>query len=239
MFEAAVQNFGPVHNFEPPTVIADAVSQAARVFSLASVGHVTGHMVSHMVPMPAAILENSRCEQLCYGFLGLLKFCCSQTLPNFVNCLLIIFFFVWHAKDFAQIKITNGKMASNWSNRNAIMKNFEQPLFNIPPLNTPWQSSTSCALDVSECLLIQSIRKGREILFSWDEKPLNHAHFASCQPAPVSAQHFPSLPPGEQFFQGVQRSGKSQGNSRLGKSQGILLKVREKMNIGKSQGICI
>ena len=39
--------------------------------------------------------------------------------------------------------------------------------------------------------------------------------------------------------QGVQRSGKSQGNSRHGKSQGILLKVREKMNIGKSQGICI
>ena len=36
--------------------------------------------------------------------------------------------------------------------------------------------------------------------------------------------------------QGVQQSGKSQGNSRLGKSQGILLKVREKMNIGKSQG---
>ena len=40
--------------------------------------------------------------------------------------------------------------------------------------------------------------------------------------------------------QGVQRSGKSQGNSRLGKksgkSQGILLKVREKINIGKSQG---
>ena len=42
------------------------------------------------------------------------------------------------------------------------------------------------------------------------------------------------------YFQGVQWSGKSQGNSRLGKSQG---KVREfcwrswkKMNIGKSQG---
>ena len=37
------------------------------------------------------------------------------------------------------------------------------------------------------------------------------------------------------YMQGVQRSGKNQGNSRLGKSQGILLKVREKMNIGKSQ----
>ena len=36
--------------------------------------------------------------------------------------------------------------------------------------------------------------------------------------------------------QGVQWSGKSQGNSRLCKSQGILLKVREKMNIEKSQG---
>ena len=41
------------------------------------------------------------------------------------------------------------------------------------------------------------------------------------------------------LWQGVQRSGKSQGNSRLWKSQGILLKVKEKMNIGKSQGIRI
>ena len=51
MFEAAVQNFGPVQNFEPPTVIADAVPRATHIFSLASVGHVTGHMVSHMVPI--------------------------------------------------------------------------------------------------------------------------------------------------------------------------------------------
>ena len=51
MFEAAVRNFGPVHKFELPTVIADSVPRATRVFSLASVGHVTGHMVSHMVPM--------------------------------------------------------------------------------------------------------------------------------------------------------------------------------------------
>ena len=43
--------FGPVHKFELPTVIADSVPRATRVFSLASVGHVTGHMVSHMVPM--------------------------------------------------------------------------------------------------------------------------------------------------------------------------------------------
>ena len=35
--------------------------------------------------MPAAILENFHCEQPCYGFLGLLKFLCSQTLPNLVN----------------------------------------------------------------------------------------------------------------------------------------------------------
>ena len=51
MFEAAARNFGPVHKFELPTVIADSVPRATRVFSLASVGHVTGHMVSHMVPM--------------------------------------------------------------------------------------------------------------------------------------------------------------------------------------------
>ena len=31
-----------------------------------------------------------------------------------------------------------------------------------------------------------------------------------------------------EYYQGVQRSGKSQGNSRPGKSQGILVKVREK-----------
>ena len=58
-------------------------------------------------PMPAAILENFHCEQPCCSFLGLLKFLCSQTLPNLVNCVLIIFSLVWHPKDFAQIKITN------------------------------------------------------------------------------------------------------------------------------------
>ena len=36
--------------------------------------------------------------------------------------------------------------------------------------------------------------------------------------------------------QGVQRSGKIQTWQKSGKSQGILLKVRGKMNIGKSQG---
>ena len=51
MFGAAARNFGPVHKFELPTVIADSVPRATRVFSLASVGHVTGHMVSHMVQM--------------------------------------------------------------------------------------------------------------------------------------------------------------------------------------------
>ena len=51
MFWTAARNFGPVHKFELPTVIADSVPRATRVFSLASVGHVTGHMVSHMVPI--------------------------------------------------------------------------------------------------------------------------------------------------------------------------------------------
>ena len=51
MFGAAARNFGPVHKFELPTVIADSVPRATRVFSLASVGHVTGHMVRHMVPI--------------------------------------------------------------------------------------------------------------------------------------------------------------------------------------------
>ena len=45
MFGAAARNFGPVHKFELPTVIADSVPRATRVFSLASVGHVTGHQV--------------------------------------------------------------------------------------------------------------------------------------------------------------------------------------------------
>ena len=45
--------------------------------------------------MPAAILENFHCEQPCYGFLGLLKFLCFQTLPNLVNCFLIIFSLIW------------------------------------------------------------------------------------------------------------------------------------------------
>ena len=129
MFGAAARNFGPVHHvhkFELPTVIADSVPRATRVFSLASVGHVTGHMVNHMVPM-------ARCrppywkiftrEQPCYGFLGPLKFLCFQTLPNLVNCFLI-FSLVWHPKDFAQIKITHGKNASNPSNRSAIVKSF-------------------------------------------------------------------------------------------------------------------
>ena len=75
-------------------------------------------------PMPAAILENFHCEQPCYGFLGLLKFLCFQTLPNLVNCFLIIFSLVWHPKDFAQIKITHGKNASNPSNRSTIVKSF-------------------------------------------------------------------------------------------------------------------
>ena len=51
MFGAAAQNFGPLHKFELPTVIADSVPRATRVFSLASVCHVTDHMVSHMVQM--------------------------------------------------------------------------------------------------------------------------------------------------------------------------------------------
>ena len=36
-----------------------------------------------------------------------------------------------------------------------------------------------------------------------------------------------------------EKSGKFQTWQKSGKSQGILLKVREKFNIGKSQGICI
>ena len=36
-----------------------------------------------------------------------------------------------------------------------------------------------------------------------------------------------------------EKSGKFQTWQQSGKSQGIMLKVREKMNIGKSQGICI
>ena len=58
-----------------------------------------------------------------------------------------------------------------------------QPLFNIPPLNTPWQSSELCALDTLEYSLIQSIKKVWEILFSWGEKPLNPAQFATCPPS--------------------------------------------------------
>ena len=47
----------------------------------------------------------------------------------------------------------------------------------------PWQSSELCALDTLEYLLIQSIKKVWEILFSRGEKPLNPAQFATCLPS--------------------------------------------------------
>ena len=83
MFEAAAPNFGPLHNFMPPMMIADGMPRATRIFSLASVGDWS-HGESHILDCPKldSILENSHCEQPCYGFLGLLKFLCSQTLPN-------------------------------------------------------------------------------------------------------------------------------------------------------------
>ena len=182
MFGAAARNFGPVHKFELPTVIADSVPRATRVFSLASVGHVTGHMVSHMVPMPAAILENFHCEQPCYGFLGLLKFLCFQTLPNLVNCFLIIFSLVWYPKDFCADQNYPWKKCIKPKQSKRDREKL-QPLFNIPPLNTPWQSSELCALDTLEYLLIQSIKKVWKILFSRGEKPLNPAQFATCPPS--------------------------------------------------------
>ena len=54
-----------------------------------------------------------------------------------------------------------------------------------------WQSSQLCALDTLECLLIQSmaIKKVREILFSWGEKQLNYAKFATCPPSIFSHSH--------------------------------------------------
>ena len=125
--------------------------------------------------MPAAILEIFHCEQPCYGFLGLLKFLCFQTLPNLVNCFLMIFSLVWHPKDFAQIKITHGKNASNPSNRSAIVKSFS--LWDVK------QSSELCALDTLEYLLIQSIKKVWEILFSRGKKTLNPAQFATWPPS--------------------------------------------------------
>ena len=126
--EIVIRNFGLLHKFELPTVIADSVPRATRIFSLASVGRSRdrshGESYGPDRPMPATILENFHCEQPCYGFLGLLKFLCSQTLPNLVHCFLIIFSLVWHPKDFAQMKITHGKNASNPSNRSAIVKKF-------------------------------------------------------------------------------------------------------------------
>ena len=110
--------------------------------------HSESHGPNH--PMPAAILENSHREQPCYGFLGLLKFLCSQTSPNLVNCFLIIFSLVWHAKDFAQIKITNGKkcIEPKQSKRN---REKLQPSFNIPPLDTPRQASVSYVEVIMMC----------------------------------------------------------------------------------------
>ena len=46
MFEAVARNFGPLHNLEPPT---SSVPRATRVIGLS--GDVTGHMMSHMVPI--------------------------------------------------------------------------------------------------------------------------------------------------------------------------------------------
>ena len=92
-----------------------------RIFIGLSGSHGESHGPDR--PMPAAILENFHREQPCYHFLSLLKFLCSQILPNLVNCFLIIFSLVWHPKDFVQIKITNGKNTSNASNRSMIVKN--------------------------------------------------------------------------------------------------------------------
>ena len=187
-FGAVARNFGLVHKFELPTVIADSVPRATRVFSLASVGHVTGHMVSHMTssdgPMPAAILENFHCEQPCYGFLGLLKFLCFQTLPNLVNCFLISCF-LWF--DILRILRRSYYPWKKCIKPKQSKRDREklQPLFNIPPLNTPWQSSElyTYALDTLEYLSIQSIKKVWEILFSRGEKTLNPAQFATCPPS--------------------------------------------------------
>ena len=123
MFGAAARNFGPVHKFELPTVIADGVPRAYFHWPQWVTWQVTWWVTWSRWP-DAAILENFHCEQPCYGFLGLLKFLCFQTLPNLVNCFLIIFSLVWHPKDFAQIKITHGKNASNPSNQSAIVKSF-------------------------------------------------------------------------------------------------------------------
>ena len=82
-----------------------------------------------------------------------------------------------------------------------------QPLFNIPPLNTPWQSSELCALDTLEYLTIQSIKKVWKILFSRGEKPLNPAQFVTCPPSvfrhsrqPNSALSGPKFRAGGQKF---------------------------------------
>ena len=132
-------NFDPQQCLGPrPKILDRYISWAAygdcrqratsdsRIFIGLSGSRDWSHGESHSPdgPMPAAILENFHCEQPCYGFLGLLKFLCFQTLPNLVNCLLIIFSLVWHPKDFAQIKIIRGKNASNPSNRSAIVKSF-------------------------------------------------------------------------------------------------------------------
>ena len=132
-FGVAGRNFGPLHNFELPTVIADS-----RIFIGLSGSCDWSHGESHGPhrPMPAAILKNFHCEQPCYGFLGLLKFLCSQTLPNLVNCFLIIFSLAWHAKNFAQIKLTNGKKCIKPKQSKRDREKL-QPLFKIPP----WQSS--------------------------------------------------------------------------------------------------
>ena len=78
-------------------------------FSLASVGHMTGHMVSPMVPI-AAILENLHSEQPCYGFLLKFLSLCSQTSTNLVNCFLTIVSLVSHVKDFDKISVLQAQL---------------------------------------------------------------------------------------------------------------------------------
>ena len=82
----------------------------------------------------------------CYGFLGLLKFLCFQTLPNLVNCFLISCF-LW--SDILRILRRSYYPWKKCIKPKQSKRDREklQPLFNIPPLNTPWQSSELCALD--------------------------------------------------------------------------------------------
>ena len=185
MFGTAARYFEPVHKFELPTVIADSVSHERLAYFhwpqwvtwlvtwwvTWSRWPETGRHIGKF-SLWTTLLRFSRSAQI-------------SLFSNFTKLGQLFFdniFFGLTSQGFCADQNYPWKkcIKSKQSKRD---REKLQPLFNIPLLNTPWQSSGLCALDTLEYSLIQSIKKVWEILFSRGEKPLNPAQFATCPPS--------------------------------------------------------